>query len=209
MDKRQKDTIEAYNITAKDFSVKIGNLQNYNCTYDYLIQILNENDHVLDLACGPCQICKYIGEKKKVNITGVDLSQEMLKLAKENIPGGNFIEDSITSFKSSIFYDLVIIGFGIPYLNKNQLIKCVENSVSLIKENGYFYLSFMDGNKEGYEKTSFGGENKFYVYYHNKDEVKSILENNGLKIIKEYILDYEEQDGRITKDIIYICKKNK
>jgi predicted TPR repeat methyltransferase len=208
MDIKQTETIGAYNNSAKDFMKKMGAIKNYNTTYEYLLEKLKENNNVLDLACGPCQIGKYIREKINVNITGVDLSGEMLKIAKNNIPDGVFIEDSIITFKNTIFYDLVIIGFGIPYLNKEQVEKCIENSISLLKVKGYMYVSFMDGNKEGFEKTSFGGNNKYYIYYHEKERIREILTKNGITIEKEYILDYKEPDGRITKDIIYIGLKN-
>jgi ubiquinone/menaquinone biosynthesis C-methylase UbiE len=209
MDIKQKETIEAYDNSAKDFFEKIGSIKNYDPTYDYLVEKLKEHNNVLDLACGPCQIGKYIKEKINVNITGVDLSREMLKIAQNNIPDGIFLEGSIVTFKNNIFYDLVIIGFGIPYLNKEQLKKCIKNSVSLLKIKGCLYISFMDGNKEGFEKTSFGGNNKYYIYYHEKEMVRKILIENRIHIEKEYILDYKESDGRITKDVIYIGVKNK
>jgi len=207
MDKNQKVTIESYNKSSKDFMEKISILNNYNDTYDYLVNLLNENDSVLDLACGPAQISRYLLNKIKVNITGIDLSLEMLKIAKNNIPNGIFIEDSIITYNANIFYNLIIIGFGIPYLNKNQTIQCIENSISLLKNSGYIYISFMDGNKEGFEETSFGGKNKFYIYYHKKEDIKNTLEKNGIKIEKEYVIDYKEKDGKITKDIIIIGKK--
>jgi len=207
MDNNQKVTIESYNKSSKDFMEKIGILNNYNDTYDYLVNLLNENDSVLDLACGPAQISRYLLNKIKVNITGIDLSLEMLKIAKNNIPNGVFIEDSIITYNANIFYKLIIIGFGIPYLNKSQTIQCIENSISLLKNSGYIYISFMDGNKEGFEETSFGGKNKFYIYYHKKEDIENTLEKNGIKIEKEYVIDYKEKDGRITKDIIIIGEK--
>ena len=209
MEINQKETIEAYNNSAKEFMEKIGVLTNYNNTYDYLLKIINENDNILDLACGPAQISKYIKNKINVNITGVDLSIEMLNIAKKNIPDGIFIEDSIITYKANIFYDLIILGFGIPYLNIKQTIKCIENCNLLLKNNGYIYISFMEGNTEGFEKTSFGKNNKFYIYYHKKENIKNILENNNIEIVKEYKIDYKEENGKITKDIILIGKKRK
>jgi SAM-dependent methyltransferase len=170
MDIKQKETIEAYNNSAKDFMKKMGTIKNYNTPYKYLLEKLKENNNVLDLACGPCQIGKYIREKINVNITGVDLSREMLKIAENNIPDGVFIEDSIITFKNTIFYDMVIIGFGIPYLNEKQVEKCIENSISLLKVKGYMYVSFMDGNKEGFASTAvnkgsgFSGEIIWNIY---------------------------------------------
>jgi ubiquinone/menaquinone biosynthesis C-methylase UbiE len=204
MNKNQIDTIESYNNSANNFMEIIGLLNNYNDTYDFLIKNLKENDNILDLACGPGQICKYIKEKINVNITGIDLSKEMLKIAKNNIPDGNFIEDSIITFKTNLLFDLIIIGFGIPYLNKEQAKNCIKNSISMLKTNGYFYISFMEGKSEGFEKTSFGGNNNFYVFYHKEEEIKIFLEENGIKIEKEYTLDYKEPNGKITKDKVFI-----
>ncbi|MDR0306236.1 MAG: class I SAM-dependent methyltransferase [Chitinispirillales bacterium] len=207
LNKNQENTIKSYDISAKEFIEKIALLNNYNNTYDYLIKILKENDNILDLACGPAQISKYIKDRINVNITGVDLSNEMLKIANKNIPDGVFTNESIITYNSKINYNLIIIGFGIPYLNKEQTIKCIQNSITMLKNNGHIYISFMDGNKEGFEKTSFGKDNEFYIYYHKKEEIENILENNGIKIKKKYELKYNEMDGKITKDIILIGEK--
>ena len=207
MDSNQKNTINSYNNLANDFVQKIGSLSNYNSTYDFLVDLTKENDNILDLACGPAQISSYILNKINVNITGVDLSNEMLNIARKNIPNGIFIENSIITFNNDLEYELIIIGFGIPYLNIEQTKECIKNSVSMLKINGHIYISFMDGNKQGFEETSFGGNNKFYIYYHHKDKIINILENNGIKIIKIFELNYKEMDGRITKDIILIGEK--
>ena len=207
LEEKQIDTIKAYNNSAKEFMEKIGLIKNYNETYDYLVEKLSENNDILDLACGPAQISKYIREKINVNIFGVDLSREMLKLAKINIPDGIFYEDSIITFKTNIFFDVLIIGFGIPYLDNEQVKLCIKNSISLLKEKGYIYLSFMEGESQGFEKTSFGGNNNFYIFYHKKNEIEKILKENNIKIEKEFILDYNESNERITKDIILIGKK--
>jgi ubiquinone/menaquinone biosynthesis C-methylase UbiE len=207
MDKNQEKTIESYNNSAKEFMEKIGVLNNYDGSYDYLIETLKENDNILDLACGPAQISRYINNHINVNITGVDLSKEMIKLAKENIPDGKFYKKSIITFKNKKRYDLIIIGFGIPYLNKNQIIECIKNCTSMLKNHGKIYISFMEGNNERFEKKSFGDNNNFYVHYHEKEEIINILEDNGIKIEKEYTSNYNEMDGRITKDIILIGVK--
>jgi ubiquinone/menaquinone biosynthesis C-methylase UbiE len=207
MDKNQIETIKSYDNSANEFMRKIGKINNYNDTYDFLISLLKENDNVLDLACGPAQISRYIKDKVNVNITGVDLSKEMIKIAQENVPDGNFICDSIINFNNNkMKYNLIIIGFGIPYLNKEQVKECIKNNLIMLEKNGYYYISFMNGNKYGFEETSFGGKNKYYIYYYEQDEIISILENNGIKIIKKYELDYNEMDGRITKDIVLIGK---
>ena len=152
---------------------------------------------------------KYINSRKKVNITGVDLSDKMLQIAQNELPDGKFYKHSIINFTSEFKYHAVIIGFGIPYLDKNQTEECIKNAIENIIDNQYLYISFMDGNGSRVEKTSFGGDNDFAIYYHSKDDINNLLKVNGIKIIKEFELDYQEKDGSISKDIVLIGQKEK
>ena len=208
MDNNQKVTIKSFDNSVNEYMRKIGSLNNYNDTYDFLVNLVKENDNILDLACGPAQISSYILNKVNVNVTGVDLSGEMLKIAKSNVPGGVFIEDSIITFNNKMEYELIIIGFGIPYLNMDQVKECIANCASMLKADGNVYISFMEGLSHGFEKTSFGGNNEFFIYYHGKEAIINILEGYGIKIVKTFELDYMETDGRITKDVVIIGENN-
>ena len=208
MNKLQLNTIESYNKAADKFAETIAKLPNYNHTYDFLIGKLHDNDFILDLACGPGQISKYILSKKNVSVTGVDLSDKMLQIAQNELPSGKFYKKSIINFSNKCKYHAVIIGFGIPYLDETQTKECLKNAVDNIIDNHYLYISFMDGNDFRVEKTSFGGDNDFAIYYHKKDEIKNLLRKYNIKVIQEYELDYQEKDGHISKDIILIGQKN-
>lgn len=206
MDEKQLKTVQAYNNTADEFSNIIGRLSNYNHTYDYLLKKLNSGDTILDLACGPAQISKYLKDRKIIKVVGVDLSEKMLSIAKKNIPDGTFYNQPIQNFGHDRKFDAVILGFGIPYLNMDQARACIKNACELLKEGKYLYLSFMHGSKQGFEKTSFGGENQFFIFYHDKSSIKDVILNCGLSLLKEYSIDYVESDGSITEDIVIIAK---
>jgi len=203
----QWKTIEAYNKSAYQFDNTIGKLTNYNTSYDYLADLLEDGDSILDLACGSGQISKYLSERKHVLITGVDLSQEMLKIAQQKIPTGTFYKESIIHFPSNTQFHAVIIGFGLPYLNRKQVRECLRNSVKYILNEKYIYISFMEGVDCRIEKTSFGGDYDFLIYYHQREYIVQLLKELNVHIIKEYELDYKEEDGSISKDIVFIGKK--
>lgn len=152
-------------------------------TYDYLIDLLQDGDEILDLACGSAKISRYISNKRCVNITGVDLSEEMLQLAKKHLKGAVFYKESIIDFKKNTKYHAVIIGFGIPYLDKHQVEKCLKNAVENTVGDKYLYISFMDGNGSRLEKTSFGETCDFLLYYYTKDIIIIAKKNKtGVKV---------------------------
>ena len=62
----------------------------------------------------------------------------------------------------------------------------------------------MEGTKEGLEKQSFTDYDELYIYHHPKEAVLEILEQQSLSVLKKFEIDYHEQDGTITNEIIYI-----
>lgn len=207
MNELQLNTIDSYNKSAYKFTETIGKLINYNHTYDALLEKIHNGEFILDLACGPGQICKYMNNKKTIKITGVDLSETMLEIAQKEIPSGKFYKHSIIDFKDNAKYHAVIIGFGIPYLDKSQTEQCIENALNCLLNDQYIYISFMHGDDCRLEKTSFGGNNDFIIYYHKTNDIKNILEKNNVKIIIEFELDYYEKDNSVSKDIVLIGQK--
>lgn len=172
-----------------------------------MISMMNENDCVLDLACGPGNVSKYIKAKKNVGITGYDLAESMLELAKKNIPDGEFEIRSISDFDEAQKYDWIINAFGLPFLDRDQRVQSIQCSAKALKDNGYLYISFMDGASEGFEKLPFSGGQGIYFIYHKKDEVLNELMDNQFELVKEWELDFVKENGDKLKDVVLILKK--
>lgn len=209
MRKELLQTIEAYNDSVTEYENTIAKLANYNATYDFLAELINKDDLVLDLGCGPANISKYLKIKKQeIRITGIDLSEKMIETAKRNIKDGCFIESDITTYKSDIKYNVIIIGFAFPLLSISEISRLIINSSDNQINGGLLYLSFMEGKREGYERPSFKQSVNFYIYYHDASVIINMLKNNKYSVMKTWKLDYSESDGSITKDIVIIAQKN-
>jgi len=68
-----------YNITEKN-AVTLWRL-GYDSLYSYLKPIQNKS--ILDYGCGSGTFCRFLSEKKAI-VTGVDISENMIKVAKES-----------------------------------------------------------------------------------------------------------------------------
>jgi len=62
----------------------------------------------------------------------------------------------------------------------------------------------MEGTRQGFEKQSFTDNDELFIYYHPKEAVLEILDQQFLSVTKKFEIDYHEQDGTITNEIIYI-----
>ena len=204
---QQLDTIEVYDRSAARFQATIAKLKNYNETYDSLLSCLRDGDAILDLACGPGNISRYLATRKRLRVTGFDLSAGMLAIARETVPGGSFHQRSIIDFSLAETYDAVINGFGLPYLDDRQAVQSLRSSAAALSPRGALYLSFMDGDGCRLETPSFNHDVRLLVHYHRRATVIRTLGALGLAVMKEWELDYLEEDGSVTKDVVIIAQR--
>lgn len=194
-----------YKKYAKEFDEKIASLEIYKESYDYLLYKIQDNSSVLDLACGPGNVSYYLKKRMPgLEITGVDISEEMIDIAKRRIQDGEFIVNDICNVKFKTKFDCVICAFAIPYLNLQETAHVIRTISQILNSNGHFYLSFMEGTKMGFEKQSFTDNEELFIYYHPEEAVLERLDQHFLSATKKFEIDYNEQDGTITNEIIYI-----
>jgi len=207
MDKTLK-TIIAYDKNSGIYANKFMNFEIYIERVKEFAEFLNVNDKILDLGCGPGNVGKQLNLcEKDISVTGVDLSEQMIKLAKQNVPNGTFHCQDIRSinFEEKSF-DAIILSFCVVHLSDDEMVELIEKVSTYLKENGKLYLSFMEGSKNGFETTSFSKEEIFFNYYLS-EEVELILDNNGIGIFKIIKQDYPEPDGTLTTDVFIFAEK--
>lgn len=207
----QLKTVDIYNQYVKEYEEKFMLFDLYNDTFDALLNVLPITASILELGCGPGNVINYfLNKRKDLIITGVDLAAEMLKRGKEINPSADFILEDIRNLNAfTKQYHAVVGAFCLPYLSHTDLDQFFQDISRLTKENGYVYLSCMEGdpNKAGFEKTSFTGNSELYIYYHERSVLEKLFVDNRLQVNKFYTKDYPETDGSVTTDLIYIAKK--
>jgi len=204
-----KIAVDIFNKLATGYQEKFMNVSLYHDSLDvFCNSIKKENPEILELACGPGNITKYLLDKRPdFKILGSDLAPNMIELAKINNPTANFeLMDcrAITSLTNK--YDGILCGFGLPYLSKEEAIQFIKDASLKLNENGILYISTMedDNSKSGFKTGSTG--DKMYQNFHQADYLTKSLEENGFNIInlerKEYIHNEEK-----TVDLIIIATK--
>ena len=207
MNENQIKTIEAYDHSAENYDKSHAALSNYDETYSYIAGLVGNGALVIDLACGPANISRFLTGVKPLRIVGYDLSERMLVKARKNVPQGQFYKRAITDFVPEEPADLVVNGFGLPYLDRAGCGQSFECCYNALKPGGYLYLSFMEGDKEGFESPSFNPDVDIYIYYHRKAEIMEQLRVTGFEPVREWALDYTEPDGSVTIDNVIVVRK--
>lgn len=204
-----KIAVGIFNKLANVYQDKFMDVSLYHDSFDiFCNNIKKEKATVLELACGPGNITKYLLQNRPdLKILATDLAPNMIELGKINNPTAQFELLDFKNIKSlNKKFDAIMCGFGLPYLSKSEAIQFLSDSKEILNPNGIIYISTMedDNNKSRFQKGSSGDE--IFINYHQADYLTENLENNNFKILnldrKEYI--HNEQQ---TTDLIIIATK--
>jgi ubiquinone/menaquinone biosynthesis C-methylase UbiE len=209
MDKNQI-AVSVFNKLASLYQDKFMDVSLYADSLDFFCDsIKKENAEVLELACGPGNITKYLlSRRPDFKIKGTDLAPNMIDLAKVNNPTAEFdVMDCRNIGSIGKKYDATMCGFCLPYMNKEETIKLIADASELLKPGGIFYLSTMEDEYErsGFKKGSTGDE--VFMHYYSADFLSAVLKENNFKIMHLSRKEYPEKDGAKTIDLIIIAFK--
>lgn len=204
------ETFQTWDKIANLYQDKFMHLDLYNDTYDSFLDLIKKsNSSILDIGCGPGNITQYLLDKQRnLKITGIDISENMIALARKNNPNATFITmDSRNIHRINVKYDAIICGFCIPYLSDSDCEKLISDCNDLLGASGILYLSFVDGNYKdsGYIKGS-GGDRTFF-YYHSIKKLQETIQLKHYDTIKLISKNYIKADGTNEKHTIIILKK--
>lgn len=206
-----KNTIYVFDNCAKEYQEKFMDMDLYDDTFDLFCSLIKpKKPSILELACGPGNITKYLLQKRPdFEIRATDLSIKMLELARSNNPKTEFQILDCRNIKSLLrTFDGIMCGFALPYLSKEEAIKLIADAYEILNPNGILYLSTMEDNyeKSGFKKSS-SGKYEAYINFHEADYLSQALQNAGFEILNLERKDFLQNDGTVTKDLILIARK--
>lgn len=207
---RYKETFVTWDKIALLYQDKFMNLDLYNDTYDFICNsITKDNSKILEIGCGPGNITKYLlSERPDFDILGIDISPNMIELARKNNPTASFaILDSRKIDQIETKYDGIVSGFCLPYLSNIDSQKFIKDCYNLLNKNGLIYISFVEGepSKSDFKVSSSGYRS--YFYFHNLEDLKKQLIKNKFKELKIFKVTYEKTETEIEIHTILIAKK--
>lgn len=204
-----KIAVDIFNKLADVYQEKFMDVSLYHDSLDLFCDTIEkDNATILELACGPGNITKYLLDKRpNYKIIGTDLAPTMIELAKINNPKATFELLDCRAIPTLIKkFDAILCGFGLPYLSKKEAIQFIKDSSKQLNKNGVLYISTIedDNSKSGFKTGSTGDQ--MFQNFHQADYLTKALEENGFSIIhierKEYIHNQEK-----TIDLIIIATK--
>ena len=204
-------TIAVFDKNARLYQQKYMDQSRYANGLDRCIQLAPQRGSLLDLGCGPGNVSLYLSEKlSDWTFSAVDLSPAMVELAKINLPMADCRVDDVRNlhhFEGP--YELIVVGFCIPYLSREEVEAMIKKTYDRLTEGGVLYLSFMEGDysRSGYQVSS-NGEDRAMTYYYMAGEVEVMLKAVGFAVDTVLHSDFVKANDSIDIDVQLIAVKN-
>ena len=107
---------------------------------------INEGINVLDVACGTGVLFPFYLERKVKSITAVDLSPEMVKIAKSKFPQADVICGDAENIAFDKQFDVIMIYNAFPHFPNPE--KLITNLSKVIKSCGRICIAHGLSKKE-------------------------------------------------------------
>lgn len=181
MEKEIEETINSYNNNAERYS-KTYNLSYIEKQLKFYLENFNGN-RILDVGCGHGRDASYFSEKG-FDVVGIDLSEELLKTARENSPKSRFylMDMRHLDFYSNLFDGIWACSsfLHVPYKDAESTLKGFNR---VLKPEGLMFLCVLEGEGEKMEKTmKFQEYERFFAYY-SKDRIEDLMDKADFNVI--------------------------
>jgi ubiquinone/menaquinone biosynthesis C-methylase UbiE len=143
---------------------------------------VQEKQNFLEVGCGNGAVSKYVAQKYRLNVNGVDIDPEQIQFAQENIDDIPNIHFLVTDATGLPFPDNnfdIVLSFGVTHHISNWL-DALGEIRRVLRPKGYFiYFDFV------YPKliAKFGRSFKHSYGITTMSELNSFIQDNGLSTI--------------------------
>lgn len=167
---------------------------------------LQVGDLVLDLGCGSGIPARYLASKG-MRVIGIDISSEMILLAKKQVPGVPFIcaDMEKTQWPKDAFGGICAF-FSLLHLPKKRTIDLLHNVYKWLRPGGILAVTVVVGTEEGLCDKFMGEDVVVYLSYYTKEELVLSLCTIGFSVTAARVLNIKTKNFEET-ELFVLAKK--
>lgn len=211
-------TLKQYNDPefAKQYATNIAGLVDVPVFNEFVRYLPTGRLKILDIASAAGRDSGYL-HSAGYEVTGIDYSSELIKIAKSNFPGINFIQGDFTElpFEEATF-DAIWCKAALVHLASQELVsKSLNEFARVLKQNGYIFIQ-TKANSKKQPKTAtkidkLSGKER-YFRYQDEDEFVEMCKSAGFKVLEHRVFNEmdrgEHGAGRDENWLLVIAKKS-
>lgn len=202
MDDHVSKTVAVYNRIAPIYAQKIKELPP-ELERQKFASYLKPKSNVLDIGCAAGRDSQFFAQKGFV-VTGVDLSEKLLDIAKKTVKNVTFVKQDIRnlSFPPESF-DGIWASAVLLHLKRRELPDVVKKIHQALSKNGVFFFSLKKGKGEHNVTEALAQEQPRFFTFYEENELKHILSQAGFTLLEMYTWNGQDR-AKNARDIDWI-----
>jgi len=174
--------IESYDKEAKKWSSLMIDEKKYAHSQRFLLELIKKykKKTMIDIGCGSGLYSIFFA-KMGLNVTGIDISKNMIKECKKNARGVmkvNFFCSDMNKFKVKKKFGVVLSSSSLHNMRLPTLLKSLKSLINMLEKEGILAIVMRLGNFEGLRVGH--SDIKRYYRYSNPREIKRFLKKYDL-----------------------------
>lgn len=209
MEKFLKETILSYDQMAKTYFDRT-QPQQPSGEFTAFCTALAPQGYVLDVGCGGGRDSQAL-TLRGFSVTGIDLSQEMIKLARVYAPKGTFFQTDMRSIPcEDASFDGIWCCASLLHLDRIQVYYALIEFKRLLKHGGICCLLVKEGQGEEVAYTgNLEGMPRFFTYF-QEQELGGQCVDLGFTILESHIKSdptRKRADGQVQNWLYLLIRK--
>jgi ubiquinone/menaquinone biosynthesis C-methylase UbiE len=160
---------------------------------------------VLDLGCGTGVPTAGMLAESGLEVVGVDVSTEMLALARRNVPAGRFVAMDVMELDTSLGeFDAVCAFFSLLMLRREDIPRVLRRIRTVLRPGGLFAIGMVEGDLD-YAPLPFLGQELSVTAYPQAD-LESAMRAEGLHVLEVDVEEFEPASAELPAERqIFLC----
>ena len=171
-----------------------------------LLDLLPPDAHVLDLGSGTGLPTARQLVQAGVRVTGHEISERMIELARINVPEAEFVRADILDLQPvETQYDAIVAFFSLLCLPRARIPEALSRVRASLLPGGLLCLSMVEADLDDVPISFLGS--KVRVSGYPRAELRTVLEEAGLIVEDERVVTYDPQGARPEVQIFLTCRR--
>jgi predicted TPR repeat methyltransferase len=160
-----------------------------------LLELLPERPDVLELGVGAgVESSRILAERGR--LTGVDISREQLRRARERLPGATLIHGDFSAVElPSEGFDAVVSFYVLNNLPQEELGPLLRRVAGWLRPHGWFLASLPSSDNPGWRGEWLGTE--MYFAGCDPETNRRLAEEAGLEVVRDERETMVEPEGEV------------
>ena len=166
-----------------------------------------EGRRVLDLGCGSGVPTAGMLAESGVEVVGIDVSTEMLALARRNVPTGRFVAMDVIELDDSLGeFDAACAFFSLLMLRRSEIPKVMRRVRSVLRPGGLVTIGMVEGDLD-YAPLTFLGQ-RMSVSAYPRADLEAAARADGLHVLEVDVEEFEPASAEVPaeRQIFLYCQ---